>query len=180
MIDDLMQQIMDYQQMNIEDKRAWLVRLERARKLVTDVLEDSIPRGTNNRDKRGLINLGGHFAKWMFGTATDEDVQKLRAIIEETRGNQEQIVHHIGELITVVNHTQAEAAKNRDYIWDQHAASKKLHHFQYFHAAAINFRDHIAKIRQTFDIHRLIDIIERSAEDPNRANNLYNKKKLWN
>ena len=159
---------MDYQHMNNEDKRAWLVRLERARTLVTDVLEDTIPRGTNNRDKRGLINLGGHFAKWMFGTATDEDVQKLRAIIEETRGNQEQIVHHIGELITVVNHSQAEAVKDRDYIWDQNEAIKKLQHF--LQVAAIDFRHEYENIRQTFNIHRLIDIRERSAEDHNRAN----------
>jgi hypothetical protein len=103
----------------LEDKRSWLARLEWATQLVTDVIEDSFHKHTHNRNKKGLINLGGKFAKSMFGTATDEDVQKLRAIVDETRGNQEEIVHHIKELITVVNHTQAETARSRDYIMDQ-------------------------------------------------------------
>jgi hypothetical protein len=79
---------------------------------VTDVIEDSFHKHTHKRNKRGLINLGGQFTKWMFGMATDEDVQKLRAIVDETRGNQEEIVHHMQELITVVNHTQVETARS--------------------------------------------------------------------
>jgi hypothetical protein len=58
----------------------------------------------------------GIFAGWLFGLSTEGDLNEVRHLVDLTRQKQKEIVHHINEMTTVLNHTFKEIQVNRDRI----------------------------------------------------------------
>ena len=71
---------------------------------------------TSIRKRRGLFDFFGTIGKELFGLGTDQDIQEIRAIIEENRDKMDTIVHISNKLVSVVNVTRIELAENRAAI----------------------------------------------------------------
>ena len=65
------------------------------------------------RSRRGLIDVVGHLSKTLFGTATSRDINKVRRLINMLGNRQEEIVHHVTNLWTLVNKTRSYVRENR-------------------------------------------------------------------
>ena len=91
-----------------EDRRVWEKRLRR-------LLTNGDARNVT-RSRRGLIDVVGHLSKTLFGTATSRDINKVRRLINMLGNRQEEIVHHVTNLWTLVNKTRSYVRENREDI----------------------------------------------------------------
>ena len=91
-----------------EDRRVWEKRLRR-------LLTDGDARNVT-RSHRGIIDIVGHLSKTLFGTATSRDINKVRRLINMLGNRQEEIVHHVTNLWTLVNKTWSYGRENRNDI----------------------------------------------------------------
>lgn len=56
---------------------------------------------SNKRSKRGLINIGGKFSKWLFGTLDDEDGKRINSILSHLDKNDHLLQERINEQISL-------------------------------------------------------------------------------
>ena len=98
-------------------KSSWLSRIHQVRYRLTS-LPDSRTRmstyvKTDSRVKRGLFDFVGHISHALFGTATEEEVQETRLMIEKMHSNNDAVTHVVQDLVTIVNKTQENTIVNR-------------------------------------------------------------------
>ena len=72
----------------------------------------TVPR----RVKRGWFDFIGQIGHTLFGLATDDSIEQCRQAIVQTRKYQQEVVHQINKLTTVLNRTHSAAMWNRNQI----------------------------------------------------------------
>lgn len=70
-------------------------------KLLKSKLKTIIPK--DNRKKRGLINFGGKFYKWLFGTMDDEDRQEIFNHLSVTDENSHNSIQTLNKQVIINN-----------------------------------------------------------------------------
>jgi len=97
----------------------WLGRLRGLRSKVDNPerwwRNDQFPARTQ-RNRRGLINAAGHVFKFLFGTATEDEVEDIKRVVREFERRQGRMLTMMGEFTTIVNHTYDEIQTNRDQL----------------------------------------------------------------
>ena len=103
-----------------EETSFWIERLEAINKLhdIPDDSMDTVPLRTpansgQRRDKRGLVDSIGHLSRFLFGTATTDEVQNLRELIDNTRGQTNALIHNMDAMASVMNQTRRFVRENR-------------------------------------------------------------------
>lgn len=71
---------------------------------------------TTNRQKRGLINVGGYTLKWLFGVAVSEDVEHLANKVDELRHISGSLVHSRQDQLTVLRDMNSKILLNSKAI----------------------------------------------------------------
>ena len=69
-----------------------------------------------SRYKRGLIDLGGKALKWLFGIATDADLEKISTIVDRLQVDRRDVLHLLQKQVSVRNISAANIEKNREDI----------------------------------------------------------------
>ena len=64
----------------------------------------SRPRNTSRR-RRGLVDAVSTVGNWLFGFATQEEVDEISQVLVEIHDNQQAVTHSLDSMITVVNKT---------------------------------------------------------------------------
>ena len=70
----------------------------------------------DTRSRRGLIDAIGHGLHFLFGTATDDDVEDIQKLVENLAANQSRIFNQMAQFTTIINHTYDKIQANRDRI----------------------------------------------------------------
>ena len=81
----------------------------------------------NTQIKRGLFNFVGEIGATLLGTATEDQVAKLKHHITKAQRTNRSIVHATNELISVVNQTRAEVSLNRQHLVAVEQFAKELY-----------------------------------------------------
>ena len=68
--------------------------------------------------KRGLLDIISEVSKYLFGMATDADVQEVRSHLLNLTQQNKRIAHNFGNLMTVVKHDRKYLTENRQHIND--------------------------------------------------------------
>ena len=85
-------------------------------KIAEDFITIPISLWDTQRRRRGVFNGIGSAMKFLFGTATDSEMQEVRVTLDEMRRNQDTTLHWIDQFTVTINHTYAEIQINRDHI----------------------------------------------------------------
>ena len=97
----------------------WLMRLTNLRKTIQNPRQwwrtDQSPLHIS-RPKRGLVDAVGHAFKFLFGTATDDEIKDIQRAVDALAESQWRMVTLMNEFTTVVNHTYDEVQANRNQI----------------------------------------------------------------
>ncbi|KAG8242933.1 hypothetical protein J6590_055655 [Homalodisca vitripennis] len=67
---------------------------------------------SSTRQKRGLIDVGGHVLKFLFGTATDSDLELTNSRINEIENLSDDLSHNTKDQITVLGNMQSEISNH--------------------------------------------------------------------
>lgn len=105
--------ILTFRTMHLEDRQNWLQRLD---DMINVINNNVTVTSVNQRRKRSLFGFVGHFSKSLFGTATEEDVQRIAKVLQRSASSQFKIIHRVNDLLTIVNHSNAEIQVNRDRL----------------------------------------------------------------
>ena len=81
----------------------WIVRLRRLDGLIT----------RHGRGKRAILGFIGKLSKIIFGTATEADVEDVNRILNIISNQEQDLVHNVEELWTMVNGTREYVQQNR-------------------------------------------------------------------
>jgi len=68
------------------------------------------------RTKRGLINFGGKAYQWLFGLATEDDVQAIADRLESIETQHNSTAHNLIEQISILNQTSERSFRNEQRI----------------------------------------------------------------
>ena len=82
-----------------------------ARRLTHILME--LPAKPHKRTRRGLLNFVGDLSKSLFGTATQEDVERVAKVVNDIGHSEYKTVKRVNELLAVVNRTNQDVAMNR-------------------------------------------------------------------
>ena len=93
------------------DVNSWSVRLNRLGSCL-----QRRGRLINVRHRRGLFDFGGSILHSVFGVATDDSIEKLRKLIQQTKKNQDGFQHKVNEMVTTLNHAYDDIRVNRDKL----------------------------------------------------------------
>ena len=72
-------------------------------------LEKLLP---TTRRKRGLLDLGGQALKFLFGTATNSELQTLHLAVEEIKNKQTALVHSVENQVTYMKEFDEDVKQN--------------------------------------------------------------------
>jgi hypothetical protein len=89
-------------------------------RLLPDQLKGNI---RNTQRRRGLLNFGGHILKFLFGTATVSEVQKVHSILSRIDHKNNYVIHAVEEQLTLLCTVAGRARQN---TLDLVAADKAL------------------------------------------------------
>jgi hypothetical protein len=64
------------------------------------------------RKRRGLINLGGQVLKFLFGTATNSEVQELQSVVSNYENQKQDIIHAVKSQLTLLQTVDKETKQN--------------------------------------------------------------------
>ena len=81
----------------------------------------------NNRTKRSLLPFGGVF-KFLFGTASNDDVQTLKHNVVQLKNTQKTIIHVLEHNLSILNATRESINANRDTINELISSQRTLEH----------------------------------------------------
>ena len=70
----------------------------------------------NVRHRRRLFDFGGSILHSVFGVATDDSIEKLRKLIQQTKKNQDGFQLKVNEMVTSLNHAYDDIRVNRDKL----------------------------------------------------------------
>ena len=90
---------------------SWFVRLNRFGSWLK-----RCGRLINVRHRRGLFDFGGSILHSVLGVATDDSIEKLRKLIQQTRKNQNGFQHKVNEMTTTLNHAYDDIRVNQDKL----------------------------------------------------------------
>ena len=93
------------------DVNSWSVRLNRLGSCL-----QRRGRLINVRHRRGLFDFGGSILHSVFGVATDDSIEKLRKLIQQTKKNQDGFQHKVNEMVTTLNHAYDDIRVNKDKL----------------------------------------------------------------
>ena len=157
----------------------WIQRLDRKQRTLQNLITATVHGSTDRRVKRGVINLGGSFLQWLFGTATDADIQACRRLIEITRIQQKLLVHVSDKLVTVVNHTRNNVIENREQINAiRHYLSDTLSNRVNRLVQATNMtKYHVHVLWTAFNLERAVSTYESTISEWERALDKFNRQK---
>ena len=85
-------------------------------KIAEDFITIPISWWDTQQSRRGVVNGIGSAIKFLFGTATDSEMQEVRVILDEMRRDQDTTLHWIDQFTVTINHTYGEIQINRDHI----------------------------------------------------------------
>ncbi len=72
--------------------------------------------GPDLRVRRGLVDAVGHAFKFLFGSATDDEVQDIKRVVGLLAQKQDRMLSLMSEFTTVINHTYDEIQTNRNQL----------------------------------------------------------------
>lgn len=70
----------------------------------------------SQRTRRGLMNVFGHAFRYLFGTATESEVNDIKKVVNSLAYNQSRIMHQVSQFTTIINHTYDEIQINRNQL----------------------------------------------------------------
>ena len=70
------------------------------------------------RDRRAMVDAGGHALKWLFGVATQTDLESINGLVSGLTHRQQEVVHVLDRQATVVNESLWEIRTNTRLILD--------------------------------------------------------------
>ena len=145
-----------------EETSFWIERLEAINKLhdIPDDSMDTVPLRTpansgQRRDKRGLVDSIGHLSRFLFGTATTDEVQNLRELIDNTRGQTNALIHNVDAMASVMNQTRRFVRENRADISSlKYNMKQLLANLPYVQGnlSSINFQVQMLNVSRHIDI----------------------------
>ena len=94
-------------------KASWLGRIRRIRQ---DLPAYGLKDDTARRRKRGLLDAVGKLAHQLFGMATDDEVNEIKAAMNTLNSNQAAVVHNVKQLTTMVNSSRLYSTENRERV----------------------------------------------------------------
>ena len=121
------------------------------------------PKSQMRRFPRGWFNILGQIGHTLFGLATDDSIAECRRAISQSQLLQQDIVHQVNKLTTVLNRTQGIAA------WNQHKISQvtdfisgKLIPTLNQATAAINTtQQEVYRLERAFYFERIVSTLEQ-------------------
>ena len=123
----------------------WLMRLAN---IHTDT-------STPQRQRLSLLPFLGRIASELIGTVSEDEVAALRSAIDNTRAKQEEIVHFVDNMITVVNTTHQIAMDNRRLL-------KNLNSYLTDYLAAVT--SNVTQQLRTLELHLTINEVIHEVE----------------
>ena len=100
--------------LNLDDRKNWLKRLD-ILKIKVSTNDSSI---TSKRQKCTLFGFIRKLSKSLFGNASEEDIQRITAIIRENRNYNNKIINHVNGLLSIVNHSNSKIQLYyKRYLW---------------------------------------------------------------
>ena len=118
-LEDCISQSIDFDlQTNIE---LWGQRLLRVRELLTHPhptqhIKPVETKYIKKRSKRGLLNFIGKISRTLFGTATEDQVNDLRRVVNRLVSHRSVLTHEVSDLISVVNASRHYIQLNADHL----------------------------------------------------------------
>ncbi|KAG8263090.1 hypothetical protein J6590_039357 [Homalodisca vitripennis] len=82
---------------------------------------------SSTRQKRGLIDVGGQVLKFLFGTATDSDLELTNSRINEIENLSDDLSHNTKDQITVLSNMQSEISNHSRAIKKISSTMKEYH-----------------------------------------------------
>ena len=161
-----------------EDQRMWETRLQALTRhgRVSESLLERPQRSVSRpkRIKRALFGFVGETTKYLFGTATTEDLSELRRAVRQAVRNAGVIYHRTEAMVSVVNQTRRFVRENRDDILNlqQHQAvlRSQLHEYGE-HLSELGKRVNRLVVARTID--GTITQLELLQEDLQRQRNAF-------
>lgn len=147
-----------------QDQQTWRARLD-ALDLQQPVVGSNHSRSFRSlhrrrkRTRRGLLNLVGTVSKSLFGTATESDVNELRAALDDVGRTTDMLVHDHRRMISVVNQTRKYVQENRMDIRDLQRHQEALD------GQILNFVDNVTRLAHTVSKLTLARSIDQVIEE---------------
>ena len=106
-----------------EDQRTWEARLgvlERQGPVPDTLLDRPLRsiRSRPKRTKRAPLGIIGEASKYLFGTATEEDISELKRAVRQAARAAGVIYHRTEKMVSVVNQTRRFVRENREDVLD--------------------------------------------------------------
>ena len=157
-------------------KNAWNIRISS--------IESSIssPGQRAHRTRRGLFDFIGDASNFLFGTASQAQVDECRREIEKASAFNQRVVHSYNSLLTVVNQTRDQLLTNRNHILSIEEYVSKLQNQVNDIERAINESQHqtgltYAKLIRNTKVNRILSAIEASHGVWLRQHDLYQRQR---
>ena len=106
--------------LNVEN----LLQMGRAR--VGEEEKETRAPGLLSRVRRGVIDLVGNAAKFMFGLATQQDILRVMEVVRKLRGETGRLLSSDDSMISVINATRLYVRENREDVKLLEEQTKKL------------------------------------------------------
>ena len=127
------------------------------------------------RQRRGLLDILGIGAHYLFGLATDREVHAVHALVDRLARDQQRIVSELAEFTTVVNHSLTEIQTNRRQIniitWHLTALANAV-------KQSISHLDEELRLQQErTDVELLVSELERAAHRYEQSYGIWERRK---
>ena len=110
-------------------RKQWESRIQEIEDAMIDYMSERTPR-----TRRGLLNIVGQISQKLFGTATEEQVNECRRLINQMDITDKKINHSVTNLITIINQTHDQLKENRQHITNIEAylndITQEVHYIQ--------------------------------------------------
>ena len=168
--------VMTIHTLNIEDRTNWLSRLDMMLHKVSKNLTMNI---VYNRHKRSLFGVIGKLSKSLFGTATEGDVQRIATVLQQNSNAQNKVIHQVNELLTIVNHSNAEIQVNRDRLnLLTNITRKTIQHIQDIVSETNKLANKLKSMRVNMMFEEAISQFEHCVSTIEEQHNLYHRQKI--
>jgi len=143
------------------DQQVWAARLQalvRQRAQTTGIVNERLARSAparHKRMKRGILDVVGDAAKYLFGVATSQDVKELKRAVRQAAKTKEIIFHRTEKMVSVINQTRRYVRENRHDIQDLQRHQTELQN------QLRNYGDHLNELGK--NVNRLL--IARSVDN---------------
>ena len=133
-------------------KALWLTRLR--------LIDARLPRlvASDQRRRRGLLDVGGILLHQLFGVATSSDIKISRHLIAQVRNTNKKVLHKANELVSIVNQTYQELSLHQAHLNDIEKALTEI----YAKVGQLHISGNIAleRMRVSLSIDRRFSLLE--------------------